>query len=198
LSRQRLAVTLSFCSILTAATLFAQNNRLPGASGFGLRGQYFNNKELSGAPALIRTDATINFALGQTGPGFGVADNQYSVRWDGEVAAPTTGAYTFTTVSDDGVRLWVNGQKIIDNWLQHDPKTDSSQPVTLEAGKHYDIVLEYYKNLGGSTIQLLWKRPGQTADEIISSRYLYPADSVFLSSLTWMSAGTVVPSALTT
>ena len=139
--RPRLGVTLSFCNVF-AATLLAVTPSQPG-TGFGLRGQYFNNKELRGEPSLVRTDSTINFVLGQRGPGFGIHDNQYSVRWNGDVEAPVAGAYTFTTMSDDGVRLWVNGRKIIDNWTLHGPKRDSSQPMTLEAGKRYDIVLEY-------------------------------------------------------
>jgi uncharacterized protein (DUF1800 family)/fibronectin type 3 domain-containing protein len=185
--RKRTAITLSFCNVLAVATLLAATPLQPG-TGFGLRGQYFNNKELRGAPSLIRTDSTINFVLGQRGPGFGINDNQYSVRWNGDVEAPVTGSYTFTTMSDDGVRLWVNGKKIIDNWSLHGPKRDVSQPVTLEGGKRYDIVLEYYENLGGSTIQLFWKTPGQNAAEIIPSKYLYPADSSFLSDLAWASA----------
>ena len=60
-----------------------------------------------------------------------------------------SGTYTFRTWSDDGVRLWVNGQLMIDNWSDHEPASDTAT-ITLEAGRKYDLVLEYYENGSGA------------------------------------------------
>ena len=52
--------------------------------------------------------------------------NNFSVRWTGKVQAPVTGTYRFSTVSDDGIRLWVNGQQVINNWTDHAATTNTS------------------------------------------------------------------------
>ena len=88
-----------------------------------------------------------------------------------------TGNYTFATWSDDGVRLWVNGVKLIDNWSQHSPIRNAGTPISLTAGQRYDIKLEYYENTGRSEIKLLWSYPGQ-AEQVTPQKYLYPPASV--------------------
>ncbi|MFO8008656.1 MAG: PA14 domain-containing protein, partial [Candidatus Brocadiia bacterium] len=79
--------------------------------------------------------------------------------------------YTFTTRSDDGVRLWVNGQSVIDNWTDHGPTYDSGT-IALSAGTKYDIQLDYYENGGGAVIELYWSSASQ-AEEIIPQSQLY-------------------------
>ena len=84
----------------------------PPGSGSGLLGQYYRD---SGTGArfttlvITRTDPTVNFSWGGGAPGSGMPGDNFSVRWTGQVQAPVTGTYTFSTVSDDGVRLFVNG-----------------------------------------------------------------------------------------
>ena len=85
---------------------------------------------------------------------------------------PSTGSYTFYTTSDDGVRLWVDNQLLINNWTDHGA-TENSGGITLTAGKKYDIKLEYYENGGAASIKLLWAPPGQ-AKQIIPQERLYP------------------------
>jgi hypothetical protein len=97
--------------------------------------------------------------------------NNFSVRWTGQVQPRSSGNYTFTTVSDDGVRMWVNGNQIINNWQDQAP-TESSGTVTLEAGKKYDIRVEYYQGAGGAVMQLFWHGPGQSR-EVIPQSQLY-------------------------
>ncbi len=70
------------------------------------------------------------------------ADN-YSVRWTGQVQATLTGNFTFTTTADDGVRLWVNNQLVIDNWVDQGATSRTSAPIALVAGTKYDIRMEY-------------------------------------------------------
>ena len=98
--------------------------------------------------ALTRVDPTVNFTWGTGGPGGGVTVNNFSVRWTGSVQAPVSGTYRFSTVSDDGIRLWVNGQQVINNWTDHSATTNTSAAITLTAGVKYTITLEYLRARG--------------------------------------------------
>ena len=100
-----------------------------------------------------RLDPTVNFDWASSSPATGVTADNFSVRWTGQVQAPVTGNYTFTTMADDGVRLWVNGQLLIDNWVDQAVATRTSAPVALVAGTRYDIRMEYYEHGGLATAQ---------------------------------------------
>ena len=141
------------------------------AIGPGLYGEYFDDINLSNC-TLSRTDATINFDWGSGSPDPLIGADTFSVRWSGSVLAPSTGNYTFHTVSDDGVRLWVNNQLLIDNWTDH-AATENSGGITLTAGQKYNIKLEYYENGGAAVIKLLWTPP-QQAKQTIPQTQLYP------------------------
>ena len=82
-----------------------------------------------------------------------------SVRWTGQILAPATGTYTITTLSDDGVRLDLGGKRLIDNWTGHAPTFDQGT-IQLEAGKRYDVTMEWFQGGGAARIQLLWTPPG--------------------------------------
>ncbi len=144
-------------------------------AGTGLRGEYFNNRTLTAPSALVRTDATVNFQWWDpAGPGV-TADN-FSVRWTGQVEAPASGSYTFSTVSDDGVRLWVNGVQVVNNWTDHGETTNNGTPITLTGGQKYNITMEFYDATAGATARLLWAYPGQTQVVVPQAR-LFPASS---------------------
>lgn len=102
----------------------------------------------------------------------GTVGQNFSVRWSGFVLPRHTGRHTFTTLSDDGVRLWVDGQKLIDNWTMHGP-TEDTGVIQLEAGQAYPIQLEYMQGGGGACIRLLWEAPGQTK-EVVPADCLRP------------------------
>ena len=125
----------------------------------GLVGSYFNNTTLAGTAALSRTEA-VNFNWGTAAPGAGVNADNFSARWTGTVAPTSTGSYRFQTYSDDGVRVWVNGTQVINNWTDHSPTTNSSANVSLTAGQRYTIRVEYYEKTGGAVMQLRWRLPG--------------------------------------
>ena len=78
-------------------------------------GTYFNNGDLTG-PVATQDDAQINFDWGKASPASGVDPSTFSVRWTGKIKPTYSETYTFTTTADDGVRLWVNGQLLIDWW----------------------------------------------------------------------------------
>jgi hypothetical protein len=147
-------------------------------TGTGLTARYYNDPS-TGATKFTtlvrtRTDATVNFdwASGSPIPGVVKTDN-FSVRWTGQVQAPVTGNYTFSTVSDDGVRVWINGVLRINNWTNHAPTTNTSAAIPLVAGTRYSIVMEYYERTGGAVARLRWAYPGQATQAIPQSR-LFP------------------------
>jgi hypothetical protein len=143
------------------------------AAANGLTGRYFNDPT-SGTRfttlVLTRVDPTVNFTWGTGGPGGGVTVNNFSVRWTGTVQAPVSGTYRFSTVSDDGIRLWVNGQQVINNWTDHSATTNTSGAISLTAGVRYSITLEYYERGGDAIARLQWSYPGQATQIIPQSR----------------------------
>jgi hypothetical protein len=146
------------------------------ASAAGLTGQYFNdpgNGTHFATLKLTRTDNTVNFNWGSASPGTGVTADNFSVRWTGQVQAPVTGNFVFTTTSDDGIRLWVNGVQVINNWTDHGSTTNNSAAVALTAGVKYTITLEYYEKGGSAVAQLKWSYPGQATQVIPQSRLFH-------------------------
>lgn len=134
-----------------------------GAGNGGLLGTYFNtsNLDAGGAlPVLTRTE-TVNFDWGAGSPAPGIVNSDYfSVRWVAAQAVPTSGSYSFSTQSDDGVRLWVNGVLVIDNWTDHAVTTDTSANIALTAGDRLAVRMEYREAAGNAVAKLLWKTPG--------------------------------------
>src|ERR1700674_2071606 len=120
----------------------------------GLAATYFDNVDFTGT-TITRRDPTVNFDWGVGAPDPAMGPDDFSVRWEGQVWAGYSETYTFYTVSDDGVRLWVNNQLLVDNWGDHGP-TENSGTITLAAGQKYNIKIEYYEHGGGATMKLLW------------------------------------------
>jgi hypothetical protein len=140
-------------------------------AGNGLAAVYYNNVNFTGSTSS-RVDAAVDFKWNGAKPAGNIAGDTFSVRWQGQVEAKSTEAYTFSTVSDDGVRLWVNGQLIINQWNNHAAREDKAAPLTLQAGQKYDLKLEYYQNYGGATAQLYWASVSQTR-QIVPQAQLY-------------------------
>lgn len=119
-------------------------------SGNGLTGEYFNNRTLAGLPALTRVDATVDFNWGAGSPHPSVASNNFSVRWRGRLTVPAGGAWTIGMATDDGCRVYLDGELIVDDWTNHAAHL-SAASVTLTAGQPYDLVLEYYEAEGDAS-----------------------------------------------
>lgn len=143
-------------------------------TGTGLRGSYYANTTLSGTPVLSRVEA-VDADWGTGSPGTGVPADGFSVRWRGELDVPVSGSYRFETVSDDGVRLWVDDTLVIDNWTDHAPTVNTSAAITLTAGRRATLRLEYYERGGGATMRLRWQPPGATASVAVPADRLHPA-----------------------
>ena len=128
-----------------------------------LKASYFNNQTLSGSPVGIRAESNINNEWVYGGPtGVGVGVDNFSVRWEGTVIPPTTGAYIFSFKADDGVRLWVNNVLIINKWFDQSA-TSYSATVNLTQGQNVPIKVEYYEGDGRAAAKLSWTIPNQTS-----------------------------------
>ena len=143
----------------------------PIGTGTGLTGNYFPSVDFTGAD-VTRVDSTVNFDWGLTSPITGIPVDAFSVRWTGVVQAQFSETYIFSTVSDDGVRLWINGQQLINNWTVHGPIEDSGT-ITLVAGQPYEIKMEFYDSTWGAMATLAWASPS-TSKQIIPMTQLYP------------------------
>lgn len=97
-------------------------------------------------------------------------EGNFAARWTGRIDPPVTGTFRLTTVSDDGVRLWLDGKLLIENWTDHAP-TEDHATVELVAGRPAEVKLEYYQGRGGSAARLKWTRPDGTS-EVIPAEHL--------------------------
>lgn len=143
----------------------------PPATGNGLKVTYYDNIDFTGA-TVTRVEATVDHNWKRGSPVAGIGPDTFSAVWTGQVQAVESGTYTFRTYSDEGVRVWVNGQLIINNWTDH-TATYNTGTITLVAGQKYDIRVEYYDRTGTAVMKLQWKRPGQTGYEVIPQSQLY-------------------------
>jgi len=122
----------------------------PGGEA-GLKGEYFNNEELNGPPALSRTDSLVAFSWGSGSYVSGGPVDHFSARWTGYYIPKTTDDYRFYTSSDDGVRLYIDDERVINDWQRHGD-TLNTYVRHLEAGRPYKIRLEYFEATGGASV----------------------------------------------
>ena len=155
-------------------------------AGGGVRGDYYHWNDPTfvgggGNPGpgqafttfvLTRTDPQINFSWGNGSPDPAVNADKFSARWTGEVEAAFTETYTFYASSDDGSRLWIDGQLLVDQWIDQGT-TERSGTIDLVAGNMYSLVMEYYENGGGTAAQLRWSSES-TPKQLIPQAALAP------------------------
>ncbi|MFC1793765.1 PA14 domain-containing protein [Planctomycetota bacterium] len=131
--------------------------------GGGIRGDYYKGMNFDNF-VLTRTDPLIDFNWGDPGgPDPAVGDDSFSARWTGEVEAAFTETYTFYTSTNDGARLWVDGQQLVDAWIDQGT-TEYRGTIDLIAGNTYSLVMEYYENGGGAVAELRWSSPSTPKD----------------------------------
>ena len=169
-------------SILVSLACAAALLFVPTTARADILGVYY---QAGGGPVTLseanirgtRIDANIDFNWGGGVPGVGgLGVDGFGVSWRGQVNIPTEGNWTFTTNSDDGARLWVNGRFIINQWVNQGP-TDASATIFLTAGKH-DITMDYFENGGGAVARLDWTGPGVPRQRIPASALSLPDQSV--------------------
>lgn len=159
----------------------------------GLIGEYYNCSDFT-QYALSRIDQEVNFRWAENAPDTMIGEDTFSVRWTGFVVPRFSERYTFCTYADDGVRLWVNNTLIIDNWKSQSPVfTEGS--MDLEAGKYYEIKLEYFEDVKSCQVKLSWRSNSQKQEIIPSSQlfhkaYVYEGEKATFSMYTKESTNT--------
>jgi outer membrane protein OmpA-like peptidoglycan-associated protein len=144
-----------FLAALTAVTLASHAQR-PG-TGDGLIGTYYDGENFERA-VLSRRDQALDFQWAMASPAPGVPAEHFSVRWQGWLVPPATGRYILHLRVDDGVRVWLNGRQLVNEWRDQ-YFSDYTTPVELRAGEAYQLRIDYYQNGMESRMRLAWERP---------------------------------------
>jgi cytochrome c553 len=157
---------------------------VPGKAEQGLHGEYFKSRRFRNNEKLLeRTDPTIRFDFGESGPNDKFDPNQFSIRWEGSVLAPETGEYDFVVRTDHAARFWLNDLKrpLIDALVRSGNDTEYRASLTLLGGRVYPLRLEFSKAKQGvddskdkkkkpkpvrASVALEWKPPGRAAEAI--------------------------------
>ena len=126
----------------------------PDESQNGLKGEYFNNRNVEGKPVLTRTDSQLEFDWPWS-PGDGVADDDFSIRWTGYIKSDRSFDGWLGLSSDDGIRMWIDDQLVIDNWTKGATSIVTT-PKNIEAGKKYKVRIEMWEGGWGARAHLRW------------------------------------------
>jgi len=163
-------------------------------TGDGLMGSYYPNRHLYGVAVTNRVDGQVNFDLWKTllessanAGGLGNRSalllgmsrlDEFGIRWTGEIQAQFTEPYILHVTSDDGVRVWLNEQLVIDEWKPHAPKESLSSPLNLVAGQRYFLRIEYFQNHNDAIARLEWSSLS-TPQKLVpqSQMYSQPTDT---------------------
>ncbi len=154
-------------------------------NGVGLRGNYYNQPNFTGGavpeswgtPDLSRLDPTVAFDWVTGSPDPAIQAEYFTARWYGQIQPLFSGSYEFTVRSDDGCRLWIDKQLVVNSWIPQGA-TDRTGTITLDTAKH-DILLEYFEQGGNASAQLYWTNAGN-----ISKTYV-PKQQLFANMAAW-------------
>ncbi len=145
-------IMVVLCAII-AVSLLAPPHVAQADTGTNWTGAYYNNRDLSGSPVFYRIDPSVVFNWGPYSPGPGIGSSNWSARWT-SVQYMNAGTYRFTITSDDGVRVFIDGQTILNQWHDEAPTTYYVN-VQVVAGNHA-IQVDYYQGVGDSSISVSW------------------------------------------
>jgi RHS repeat-associated protein len=144
----------------------------------GLRAEFYANKYLEEPSYSTLDNQTIDYDWDYTAPIDGMPADYYSVRWTGFIQADYSEMYTFYTLSDDGIRLWIDGTLVVDSWIIQGPTYHSGQ-FLMTAGEKYGIVVEYYEENGEATAELEWESASQARKTITRNNLSMPKDEFY-------------------
>jgi uncharacterized protein YraI len=145
-----------FMVILISAIAFVgliPQNVARADTGSNWTGAYYNNNSLSGTPVFTRIDPAVVFNWGPYSPGPGIPSNNWSARWV-TIQYMNAGTYRFTVTADDGVRVFIDGQQILDKWQVQAPTTYYVN-VQVVAGNHA-IQVDYFQGAGDASVSIWW------------------------------------------
>jgi hypothetical protein len=152
-------------------TTYTANYRDATGTGTGLYGEYFANTSFGSRQA--ETNEAINFDWGTSAPKPGQPADGFTIRWTGKVQPYFSEAHTFYVDADGGVRLWVNGNQVINSWTESASERATGE-ISLTGGTQYNITLEYIDNSGPARVKLSWATSG-VLKEVIPATQLIPA-----------------------
>ena len=133
--------------------LFTDDN---GSKQQGLKGEYFSNSNLAGEPAFTRTDPQLKFGWTLFSPDPDKLDYDcYSIRWTGKLLAPETGNFEIGVEGDDGYRIFINNQLVLDNWKKQTNQRKTTE-YRFEKNIEYEIRVEYFETIGNARFNLIW------------------------------------------
>jgi len=174
---------LALAVVMAVAVAAPATARAAGPSGpvHGLKGEYYTidhtTYDFVGAPKAtvldwnLDQDSMVPVYQQRTGQG-----EWAGVRWTGFLTAPSSGSYTFKIKGDNGFRLWVDGNQIIDHWVNDWDLTQTSTPVTLTAGQRVAFRLDLFQATGGANVHVTWVAPGGAESSIPVSALTAPDD----------------------
>jgi len=137
----------------------------------GLKGEYFKGRDFAAGPVLTRVDPQIAFrwdrgaptddlvAQGQLSGDKALGGDNFSVRWTGQLLPPVSGKYELSVSANDGFRLFIDGKPVDESWELAPRLQSKSAFINLQAGKAYDIKLEYFEDIRDAEVRLSWRRP---------------------------------------
>jgi len=157
---QRIVITKQAIPTQTASPVPPEPTATPTPANRWLA-EYYGNRTLSGSPVLIRYDPKIDFRWQQGAPAPGMPADNFSVRWRGRWAFDE-GGYRFYAYSDDGVRLWVDGVLVINQWKNQSP-TLSYGDLYLKKGEHI-VQVEYFEGVDNAEVRVWWDFRGAYPD----------------------------------
>ena len=166
-----------------------------GSVSGGWRGEYFTNRDLSGAAALIRTDYSIDFDWGEGVPALSIPADNFSVRWTGATSFEA-GTYRFTVVVDDGARLFVDNNLVWSEW-EDGGERELNVEVGLSAGSHA-LKLEFYDHTRDARVRLSWVKVTATSTPTATSTVTPSPTATATSTLTATLEPTATPTSTTT
>lgn len=139
-------------------------------------GRYYDNRELSGEPALVRRDGDVKFDWKRMGPNSDLPDDDFSIRWDVCMVLDEDLEVAFQLISDDGSRLFVDGEQVVDNWGRHGERSRGAD-VPLSAGVHH-LRVEYFDQRHAATIELRASLYGEMPDSVPVRILRYPGEEI--------------------
>ncbi|MFS8979720.1 neuraminidase-like domain-containing protein [Cupriavidus necator] len=140
----------------------------------GVDARFLGGKDLAG-PAVVSASSQISVDWGAGSPAPSIPHAGFSAQWTGLIRVPESQTYTLHVLANDGVRLWLDGRLLIDDWNDQ-PATERSAVVELKAGQLYELTLHHYQATAAApAVHLSWSSP-TLAKAVIPSSALHPLD----------------------